>query len=72
MNNYPNQSQMENNIMAGTNGLGVQRIPSQAIPKQCKTPTRYGDSKTNTVAGGKKDIEAKMKKIMKHIGIEKV
>jgi hypothetical protein len=58
----PTQSEMETNIMAGKGNLGIQRIPSGAIPKQVYGgPTRTGTGKGNF------SVDKKMKKVMKKV-----
>ena len=69
MNNYRNQFEMENDIMAkpdmsGRKDLGVLRVPANSIPKQSKTPTLISNDKKNAVRGHGMDIAKKMKKVM--------
>lgn len=55
--------------MTGRKDLGVYRAAQNAIPKQSKAMTRVGDSATHNKAGGKKDIQGKLKKVMKAQGM---
>jgi hypothetical protein len=61
--NKPTQSEMELNMMTGKGQLGIQRIPSGAIPKQSPHggETRTGNGKSNF------DVKKKMTKVMKHV-----
>lgn len=65
----PTYREMELNMMSkGTNGLGVQRIPtSQPIPKMSQGQTRVGNSDSHHVGAKKMSIAKKMKKVMKYI-----
>jgi len=68
MSKYPNQFQMERDMtapnMTGRKDLGRHSIPAQAIPKQSNITTRTGTASSHDKAGGKKNIDEKMKKVM--------
>lgn len=55
--------------MTGRKDLGIYRAAQNAIPKQSKVITRVGNLATNDKAGGKKDIQSKLKKVMKAQGM---
>ena len=58
---YPNQNQMETNMMTGKGQLGIKKIPAHEIPKQSQSSTRTGNSKSNF------DVNKKMKKVMNKV-----